>query len=186
MLGISIDSLRRYCRNSSPPSTKALLDLHQAGQAIGVPVSINQILLGEIGYDDMCPSAWVPLLDDEGGVQLSEPWCEHWLAKVGVDPAEAALVEQKGDAMSPTVDDGDLVLIRRSPEYIIEGVYAIVLDGSLVVRRLQRLSAEDPERYIILSDNHSYAPVTKTLGEGLSILGRRAVGFHTAGERRMD
>lgn len=69
----------------------------------------------------------------------------HWLTGVmGLDPSQLALIDMNGDAMAPTVAQGDLLLLdTRSAQSWRDGLYAIAVNGMLVVRRLcQRLSGQ--------------------------------------------
>jgi phage repressor protein C with HTH and peptisase S24 domain len=79
-----------------------------------------------------------------------------WLAsELGLEPARAAYLEMEGDAMEPTLRPGACLLVDRSvgERGSWEGIYALYLDGELLVKRLQRL----PDRRIKVScDNPAY------------------------------
>lgn len=61
----------------------------------------------------------------------------------------------KGDSMQPSLDDGDLVLIRTDVESIKSGaIYAIRIDHSLLVKRLRLKANGNVE---VVSDNPSYS-----------------------------
>lgn len=61
----------------------------------------------------------------------------------------------KGDSMQPSLDDGDLVLIRTDVESIKSGaIYAIRIDNSLLVKRLRLKANGNVE---VVSDNPSYS-----------------------------
>lgn len=78
-----------------------------------------------------------------------------WVVRgMGLDPKALALIDVRGDSMSPTINDGDLILLdTRETHQVTEGIYAINLAGGLLVKRLRlRLSgavevASDNERY---------------------------------------
>ncbi len=76
-----------------------------------------------------------------GGVRTAECLAlrSDWVRqRLGVEQGRLALVEALGDAMSPTIEDGDLLLVevaRKRPER--DGVYLIRVAGKVVVRRLQ-------------------------------------------------
>lgn len=85
------------------------------------------------------------------------------------------LIEVDGESMEPTLRPGDVILVdRRSAQQVPrDGIYVLRMDGTLLVKRLQRL----PERRLRLSsDNPAYQPFEIELGNGhaddLAIIGR--------------
>jgi phage repressor protein C with HTH and peptisase S24 domain len=61
----------------------------------------------------------------------------------------------RGDSMQPSLDDGDLVLVRTDVESIKSGaIYAIRIDNSLLVKRLRLKTNGNVE---VVSDNPSYS-----------------------------
>lgn len=82
-----------------------------------------------------------------------------WVAQtLGLDPSHLALIDARGDSMSPTIESGDLLLLdTRSGFARTEGIYVINLAGSLLVKRLRiKLSGEVD----VMSDNSRYASET--------------------------
>ncbi|HLW69395.1 MAG TPA: S24 family peptidase [Candidatus Binataceae bacterium] len=80
----------------------------------------------------------------------------EWLRRqLGVEPTQVALIEALGDAMAPTIDEGDLCLIDlRSPRVRYDGLYALYDGVDLSIKRLQR----EPDGTItIRSDNPAYS-----------------------------
>lgn len=94
----------------------------------------------------------------------------EWLRRrIAAAPQNLLLVEVSGDAMEPTLHDSDLILVDLGePRFKQDGVYALRLDGELVVKRLQRGPAGG---LIIKSDNPAYQP-TAVPREIVGILGR--------------
>lgn len=92
-----------------------------------------------------------------------------WLMRrFSIDPNLLALIEADGDAMSPTVDDGDLCLIDlQQSRFRHDGLYAIWAHDELSIKRLQR---EPDGSAVIRSDNPAYAPVRTSL-DALTIIG---------------
>jgi len=87
-----------------------------------------------------------------------------WLKmKLDVPPEALAVVTAKGDAMSPTISSGDLVLIDvRVKEFAGEGIYWIDLDGSRAIKRVQKW----PDgRLTLRADNAAYEPMTLGAGD---------------------
>lgn len=89
-------------------------------------------------------------------------------------PNDLYLIYVDGESMEPTLRPGDLILVdRRSADAVPrDGIYVIRMDGSLLVKRLQRL----PGRKVkATSDNPAYQPFDIELdapGEDLAIIGR--------------
>ncbi|MBF0284627.1 MAG: helix-turn-helix transcriptional regulator [Magnetococcales bacterium] len=97
---------------------------------------------------------------------------KQWIEQMRLDPGQIALCVANGDAMSPTIMDGDILLVDlRKKEVREDGVYVLRHDDALHPRRLQR----DPRGLLhIRSDNPVYAPITLTQEEilRLSVLGK--------------
>ncbi|HDO1329770.1 TPA: helix-turn-helix domain-containing protein [Aeromonas veronii] len=92
------------------------------------------------------------LITDE---PLAEPMAfrSDWLRREGFDPAKMAVIRAKGDSMEPTINDGDVILIRlKNGEAPRDGLYVLRLDGGLFVKRLQF----DLGGVRIISDNPLY------------------------------
>ncbi|HGY1009443.1 TPA: S24 family peptidase [Aeromonas salmonicida] len=86
---------------------------------------------------------------------LAEPMAfrTDWLRREGFDPAKMAVIRAKGDSMEPTINDGDVILVRlTNGESPRDGLYVLRLDGGLFVKRLQF----DLRGVRIISDNSLY------------------------------
>ncbi|ELM3614782.1 helix-turn-helix domain-containing protein [Aeromonas sobria] len=86
---------------------------------------------------------------------LAEPMAfrTDWLRREGFDPAKMAVIRAKGDSMEPTINDGDVILVRlTNGESPRDGLYVLRLDGGLFVKRLQF----DLRGVRIISDNPLY------------------------------
>jgi phage repressor protein C with HTH and peptisase S24 domain len=96
-----------------------------------------------------------------------------WVTQsLGLDPTHLALIDVRGDSMSPTIDSGDLLLLdTRKGEAMSEGVYAINLNGSLLVKRIRLKLSGAIE---VCSDNPRYQTETVTAKEAerLHVVGR--------------
>ena len=89
--------------------------------------------------------------------------------QLGIEPTQVALIEVIGDAMSPTIDDGDLCLIDlRGVRVRHDGLYALHDGTDLSVKRLQR---EPDGTIMIRSDNPAYSSQRVT-AEGVVLAGR--------------
>ena len=66
------------------------------------------------------------------------------------------VITASGDSMTPTISDGDLLLIDTSEQTIrSDRVYCLVVDGEIFLKRVQRI----PGGFRLLSDNARYPPV---------------------------
>jgi hypothetical protein len=75
-----------------------------------------------------------------------------------VIPRTLALIQVQGDSMEPTLHAGDLALIDRGIDGVKDdGIYVVVVDGRLQVKRIQRLMDGS---LLIKSDNPRYDPET--------------------------
>ncbi len=86
---------------------------------------------------------------------------QDWLRERGISPAQACLLSVAGDSMSPTLHDGDLVMIdERRKQVRNRRVYALVdIDGSARVKRVELV----PDQLIILtSDNPAHPTETRS------------------------
>ena len=83
---------------------------------------------------------------------------EHWLRKLtGATHSDLTLIRVEGDSMSPTLHDGDDILVDRgdAAARLRDGIYVLRIDEALVVKRL----AIHPinRKITVQSDNPSYA-----------------------------
>jgi repressor LexA len=70
-------------------------------------------------------------------------------------PADQAfLVQAKGDSMAPRINDGDLVIARKTEDADNGRVVVCVNDGEALIKKLQR----EGDRCILFSSNPKHAP----------------------------
>lgn len=62
----------------------------------------------------------------------------HWLIRRGLDGRNLGMVTARGDAMAPTIGDGDLLLVDRSQAELRAGIFALESEGYQIIRRIQR------------------------------------------------
>lgn len=135
---------------------------------------------------DGSPPVYIPMLENSasmgGGAELMSgdviagrlPLAQDW---VNAHTSRAALphlrfIHGVGDSMSPTFEDGDILLVdatQRDPASI-DGIYALRVDGRLFIKRVRQNVARLLE---ISSDN----PAVKTVdvldgGQEVEVLGR--------------
>jgi phage repressor protein C with HTH and peptisase S24 domain len=90
----------------------------------------------------------------------------EWLRSRGIEIENARLLDSHGDSMEPLLFHRDLILIDKgAASNWGDGVYAIRLDGRLMMKRLQRI----PGGVEIISENSSkYRPIQINLTDELS------------------
>ena len=144
----SIRSLQRYFSGAEPPAgvVKAL------AKATGV--SADWILFGGeeptlrlTGNGSNNRFVYVPKFDaadmqrgisNDVGQSSAIAMRESWLRRIGTDPNHACLLAFCGDSMEPTIRDGDLLLVDRSVEQVIDhGIYVLLVGGRMLVKRVQ-------------------------------------------------
>jgi phage repressor protein C with HTH and peptisase S24 domain len=91
---------------------------------------------------------------------------------MNLEPGKLALISAIGDSMSPTIRDGDLLLVdMRQRQVGDDAIYIIRRDSSLVAKRFQRLFDGTVS---IKSDNPIYKEevVPKDAASELNLIGR--------------
>ena len=192
--GLAPDALRSVLRGSKKTGT-GINRAQQICEALGLefyigpPRSTGPVETVVLGNEDFAP---IPRLDarvsagpgaENGDVQVIEKLAfrRDWLDRMGVDPAQAVLVQVSGDSMTPGLHDGDLALIDRRRNKVRNGhVYALTdTDGSTRVKRIDLL----PNGLILRSDAPSYPAEFRPCDDAnrLRIIGQVVWSGHTWG-----
>lgn len=99
-------------------------------------------------------------------VEVNEDWARRTLHS---NFAHIKIVPSIGDSMSGTIEDGSVVFVDTSIRHFTgDGLYAIVWQGRLQIKRLQ--ARHEEKRLKIISDNKLYDPDWAT--DDLIISGR--------------
>ena len=77
----------------------------------------------------------------------------------------------KGDSMEPTFDNGDLVLIRQTPDFQNGQIVAVGIEGEATLKHIYRQG----DQIVCVPENHAYAPQVFPV-QAVTIYGI-AVGF---------
>ena len=96
-----------------------------------------------------------------------------WLRRLGIsDPARASLIRVEGDSMSPTLSDGDEILVDcgDGAGRLRDGIYVLRVDDALMVKRLGRNPAS--RSISIRSDNPAYPSWPDCDPAAITIVGR--------------
>lgn len=117
----------------------------------------------------------IPTIDNEQSItsmQLTRSWINGHIKKItSVD--DLAILTAYGDSMTPTFNDGDLLLVDRGIHHIdVDGVFVLQRRDELFVKRLQRRYKDGA--IIIKSDNPLFGEEIVENGERehLEVLGR--------------
>jgi repressor LexA len=93
------------------------------------------------------------------------------LRQLGVKPSAASMIRVEGDSMSPTLEDGDEILVDREQRRVEArgGIFVLRLEGVLMVKRLRKAVGGIE----VVSDNPDYA--TRVMPAGaVEVIGRVA------------
>ncbi|MFN3989067.1 MAG: helix-turn-helix transcriptional regulator [Erythrobacter sp.] len=92
----------------------------------------------------------------------------RWLAEQGLDGAQLSAITVAGDSMEPLLNDGDEILVDRSPRPFRDGIHVVRLGDTLLVKRVAQAGAG---RLALLSQNLAYPPIDVAADE-VAIIGR--------------
>ncbi|HDR8929190.1 TPA: helix-turn-helix transcriptional regulator [Burkholderia vietnamiensis] len=138
--GVSLDWL--VLGRGTPGIEEPELELH--GESVSAPDDAYV----EIPAYDM---AGIPELSATPQLTMRVP--RVWFEGCGVELDDAIAFRNAGNVMSPTINDGDVVIVDRKPRDI-DGVFVVRIGDSLRVRRVQRMHAGALH---LLTDNTTYA-----------------------------
>jgi phage repressor protein C with HTH and peptisase S24 domain len=189
-VGVSDNAIYKWVSGRGQPSMMSLVNLSKAAG-----VSVEWLATGrgaptrtrpEVHHGESADGGITraPLRPTSGRVAVQNQqivdylsFRPDWLQRVlNLDLHGIALVEVIGDSMSPTADEGDVVLIDlRETRFRHDGVYVLRTGNDLAVKRLQR----QPDGSILIrSDNPAYESYavqpeeTSVLGRALWVGGR--------------
>lgn len=96
-----------------------------------------------------------------------------WVRRVcGVEPSNVLLETAVGDSMTPTIRDGNTLLIDSTDRTFRNfGVYVLEINGQRLVKRVQR---KHDGSLVLISDNTAYQPdvVARDTADGVTVVGR--------------
>ena len=96
-----------------------------------------------------------------------------WLEQLSrAKPEDLSIIRVEGDSMFPTLNDGDDIMVDRSPasRQVSDGIYVLRRDDTLMVKRI----TVNPSRrnYNVSSDNPAYASWPDCAPGDIDVLGR--------------
>src|ERR1700733_3822868 len=96
-----------------------------------------------------------------------------WVRSVcGVEPSKLALETAIGESMTPTIRDGNTLLIDTADQTFRNfGIYVLEINGQRLVKRVQR---KHDGSLVLISDNAAYQPdtVDKDAADPVVVVGR--------------
>lgn len=185
--GVSADMLYRYIREESPPPLRAMAALcKRAGFRLEWLAFDEGSRLASDEHVDVHAAEFlfVPRLavevsaghglDVENEVVLDRlAFKRSWIeGQISVTPANLVIVTARGDSMTPTFGDGDVLLVDTSrTDRREDGIYVIRTDHGVIAKRLQ-FSLDGG--VTVISDNPSYSPqkYDPDQAEHLTVAGR--------------
>jgi len=79
---------------------------------------------------------------------------EVWLRSLGFTPGRTHILWAVGDSMVPTIKDGDMLLVDRMIDQVLDdGIYVVVVGGGVMVKRIQ---LRHNGSVVLKSDNQRY------------------------------
>jgi phage repressor protein C with HTH and peptisase S24 domain len=184
-VSVSDNAIYKWMSGRGQPSVANLVALARAAR-----VSLEWLATGHETSDiepnarsttDRSDYVFVPRYDVKGpaargGPLRSEQIVDHlafkkdWVrSRLNTDPRNLLLIEAVGDSMSPTLEDGDLLLVDLGePRFRHDGVYVLRRQHELAVKRVQR---RPDETLLVGNDNPAYESAVATT-DALRIVGR--------------
>ncbi len=111
-------------------------------------------------------------LDDDGQASSYIGFEEKWLRTMSDNPALMSMIQVDGDSMTPTLNDGDDILVDRSDtgRRLRDGVFVLRREGTLLVKRL----ALNPvsKGVSVKSDNPNFPSWDNINPDDVSVIGR--------------
>lgn len=167
IVGMHHSSVGNYERGDRKIDVDTLILLHERTGA-----DLNWLLTGEgsaltAGVQQAAGMVPIPHYEvsasaGNGAVVLSQDVTDYfsvsrdWLSRIAPPNANLGILEARGDSMSPTIRDGDVLVVNFDiDDYAVAdgGVFVLSFDGMLVVKRVQ-ITMEG--QVLVISDNERY------------------------------
>lgn len=83
------------------------------------------------------------------------------------------IVRVRGDSMEPTLWDGDRVIVDRNDTDVrVDGIFAILDEGSLIIKQVEIVRGTDPIEIVCKSRNSTYSAFNLVLDGNTRVVGR--------------
>jgi len=115
-------------------------------------------------YDVRASAGGGAMVDQENVLDFLSFKADWIRSQLYASPNDLYLIHVEGESMEPTLRPGDVILVdhREASTLPRDGIYVMRMDGTLLVKRLQRLPGGIVN---VTSDNAAYQPFTVTLGQ---------------------
>ncbi len=125
-----------------------------------------------VPYYDVRASAGPGMVPDSEMAQNALAFQTRWVRSLTAgSPDELSVIQVEGDSMTPTLSDGDQILVDRADrDRLRDGIYVLRVDDALLVKRLSVSPAT--RRLNIISDNQTYPSWPDCDPESVEIIGR--------------
>lgn len=188
-IGISESQLYRYISGDSQPTVEPLAAIARCGS-----VHLDWLVLGEgpTGIMSEVNEPSSSYIDSRKYVQIDEfnengmepvnlsasdlgrfSFNHLWLVKSGLNTENLRLIRAHGDAMSPTINNGDLLIVDVSQKkFNGDAIYLLHLDTRLLVAKRIQHTADNG--LVIVNDNSAYRDqhISNGQKESLEIVGK--------------
>ena len=168
--------LQQYVKRGTPRllaerDRKLLAGYFRVDEAeLGGPSAPAIPTVAQVRRLDVAASAGPGGLVDEDRLLGGELFDPRLLASLGVREGQSAVLRAQGDSMTPTIQDGDRMLIdeRDRAPGARGGIYVLRLDGALMVKRV----AKTGDGIAVTSDNPDFPAIVLPAPDAVDVLGR--------------
>jgi phage repressor protein C with HTH and peptisase S24 domain len=198
-MGVSPSAFRKWLKGEAEPSRERLVALARAtGVGVAwlaegegpepvfesVPAGRRRQGIGELSDDaDWSDFVLLPRRPEAAAAGSATPvpppgsefmaLRHDWVRSVcGVEPEKLLMETAVGESMTPTVRDGNLLLIDTGDQTFRNfGIYVLEINGQRLVKRVQR---KHDGSLVLISDNSAYLPdaVPKDDAKDVVVVGR--------------
>jgi phage repressor protein C with HTH and peptisase S24 domain len=198
-MGVSPSAFRKWLKGEAEPSRERLVALARAsGVSVAWlaegegPEPVFDAVSGnrrkQVGRDFAVEDDWsefllLPRRPEAAAAGAKTPAApagtafmalrHDWVRSVcGVDPNKLLLETAIGESMTPTIRDGNTLLVDTSDQTFRNfGIYVLEINGQRLVKRVQR---KHDGSLVLISDNSAYLPdpVGKDVADSVKAIGR--------------
>lgn len=139
---------------------------------LGGPAAGAEARLATIPVLEVAASAGPGAFAESERVAAAMHFDSTWLRRLNLNPENLSVIRVTGDSMSPTLDDGDDILVDQGDalDRLRDGIYVLRLDDVLNVKRL--LLDSSRRRVTVKSDNPAYRNWPVLDRSGVDVIGR--------------
>lgn len=139
---------------------------------LGGPDASAEARLATIPVLEVAASAGPGAFAESERVAAAMHFDSAWLRRLNLNPENLSVIRVTGDSMSPTLDDGDDILVDRGDavDRLRDGIYVLRLEDVLNVKRL--LLDPTRRRVTVKSDNPAYRNWPVLDRGGVDVIGR--------------